>query len=190
MSIRHLAARSRSGHNEVVDLPVMPPVSPMLSEVGAEVPEGASVNRNGMASGRSVFVTAMTWSSAAATSAPRPATSRNRSQQPKWSFQSDVVIDGEIVISAHGRLDFEALQQRIHPPSPGVHAGEASRPRSSRSTCWRCAIRPHRRTILRSSRSAGRGFAGCGPVLSHPGDHRPATAQCWFDELEAAGFTA
>ena len=57
------------------------------------------------------------------------------------NFPPRCVIDGEIVIAADGGLDFEALQQRIHPADSRVRTARGSRrpPRSSRSTCWRSA---------------------------------------------------
>ena len=53
------------------------------------------------------------------------------------------VVDGEIVLRRGRALDFDALQQRIHPAaSPGPAARRAD-PRlpSSPSTCWRSATR-------------------------------------------------
>ena len=102
------------------------------------------------------------------------------------------VIDGEIVIATDHGLDFEALQQRIHPADSRVrmlaetdagvlHRVRPARPRRRRlhpATVQRAARRPRRRrwpTPARRSTSRRR------PPTS-------ATAQRWFDEFEGAGL--
>ena len=61
------------------------------------------------------------------------------------NFPERAVIDGEIVVLDRERnsLEFEVLQQRIHPAASRVNLLAEARPRpaSSRSTCWRWATR-------------------------------------------------
>lgn len=41
--------------------------------------------------------------------------------RPLQQFPADTVVDGEIVLFRQGRLEFEALQQRIHPAESRIH---------------------------------------------------------------------
>ena len=104
------------------------------------------------------------------------------------------MIDGEIIVADTERntLDFEALQQRIHPAASRVKllaradAGQLRRVRPAR---------PGRRGPDRSGRSpsAGSGCSSrCSPTAQPPVHVTPATrdfdtAQRWFDEFEGAG---
>lgn len=52
------------------------------------------------------------------------------------------VMDGEIVIARDGRLDFDALTERIHPADSRVRMlAERTPPPSWPSTCWRSPTR-------------------------------------------------
>jgi len=65
------------------------------------------------------------------------------------------VLDGEIIlIDPSGmRLDFEALQQRIHPAASRVNMlAEQTRPVTSRSICLPRASRPHGAAVRRAPR--------------------------------------
>lgn len=50
-----------------------------------------------------------------------------------------VVVDGELVVAKNDELDFDALSERIHPAASRVTMLSEATPasRSSRSTCWR-----------------------------------------------------
>src|ERR1700750_152658 len=56
----------------------------------------------------------------------------------KANFPDRAVIDGEIVVADTGRntLDFEALQQRIHPAASRVHLLSAATPVGLRAFEW------------------------------------------------------
>src|SRR3984893_1883516 len=106
--------------NEPVKLPVMPPVSPMLAKPVTSIPPGASYEPkwDGFRSilfrdGDQVEV-------------------GSRNEKPMTRYFPELVaaataelpqrcvIDGEIVIATDHGLDFEALQQRIHPADSRV----------------------------------------------------------------------
>ena len=101
------------------------------------------------------------------------------------------VIDGEIVIAANGGLDFEALQQRVHPADSRVRMLADQTPASFIAfdllalddrdfTGEPFSVR---RAALESA------LAECGPAFQiTPATTDLATAQRWFDELEGAGF--
>ena len=118
-------------------LPVMPPVSPMLAKSVASIPPGASYEpkwdgfrsicfRDGdeveLGSRNERPMTRYFPELVAAVTAELPAR---------------CVIDGEIVVATEHGLDFEALQQRIHPADSRVRMlAEQTPAPSSRSTCW------------------------------------------------------
>jgi ATP-dependent DNA ligase len=101
------------------------------------------------------------------------------------------VIDGEIVIATHHGLDFEALQQRIHPADSRVRMLAAQTPASFIAFDL---------LALDDDDYTGRPFsdrrgalvdalAGCGPSIHvTPATTDPATAQRWFSEFEGAGL--
>src|SRR5258708_2291795 len=103
-----------------VNLPVMRPVKPMLAKLVADIPAGAIyepkfdgfrcvVFRNG-----------------------QQVELGSRNERPLNRYFPDIVeavlrelpercvIDGEIILMVDGQLDFEALQQRIHPAASRV----------------------------------------------------------------------
>ena len=101
------------------------------------------------------------------------------------------VVDGEIVVATDGRLDFEALQQRIHPADSRVRMLAGATPASfvvfdllalgdRNFTAEPFEVR---RAALVDA------LAGCGPSFHvTPATDDIDTAAKWFDELEGAGF--
>ena len=96
------------------------------------------------------------------------------------SFPERAVIDGEIILvdPADGnRLDFELLQQRIHPAASRVRKlSVETPPASSRSTCWPSTARTTpagpSRAARRSRASARRRPAPHPPDRRHEGPRR------------------
>jgi ATP-dependent DNA ligase len=101
------------------------------------------------------------------------------------------VIDGEIVIAAEGRLDFELLQLRLHPAASRVNMLAEQTP-ASFITFDLLALddddytgRPfsERRAALVE------GLSACGPTFHvTPATTDMDTAQRWFSEFEGAGL--
>src|SRR3984957_19898399 len=101
------------------------------------------------------------------------------------------VIDAEIVIATHHGLDFEALQQRIHPADSRVRMLAEQTPASFIAFDL---------LALDDDDYTGRPFsdrrgalvdalAGSGPSIHvTPATTDPATAQRWFSEFEGAGL--
>lgn len=101
------------------------------------------------------------------------------------------MVDGEIVISAGGRLDFEALQQRIHPAKSRVAMLAEATPASFVAFDLLALGDQDLTAESFSVRRAAlvEALAGCGPTfLLTPATTDLATARRWFDELEGAGF--
>nr|MDT0667386.1 ATP-dependent DNA ligase [Micromonospora sp. DSM 115978] len=98
-----------------MDLPVMPPVKPMLAKAVAAVPDGMRYEPkwDGF---RSIVVR---------DGDEIEITSRNTKPMTRYfpevveallaNLPRRCVLDGEIVVPVGDRLEFEALQQRIHP---------------------------------------------------------------------------
>jgi ATP-dependent DNA ligase len=101
------------------------------------------------------------------------------------------VVDGEIVLAgAHG-LNFEALQQRIHPADSRVRMLAEQTPASFIAfdllalgdDDLTCRPFTERRTALVEA------LSGCGPTFHvTPATTDQATAQRWFSEFEGAGL--
>ena len=101
------------------------------------------------------------------------------------------VIDGEIVIATDGGLDFESLQQRIHPAASRVRLLAGQTPASfiafdllaldDRDLTGE-PFEVRRATLVQA-------LAGCGPVFhATPATSDIQTAQRWFDDFEGAGL--
>ncbi len=111
---------SSTGENKAVKLPVMPPVSPMLAKSVASIPAGASYEPkwDGF---RSICFRDRD-----------EVELGSRNERPMTRYFPELVaavlvelpercvIDGEIVVATDHGLDFEALQQRIHPADSRV----------------------------------------------------------------------
>jgi ATP-dependent DNA ligase len=101
------------------------------------------------------------------------------------------VIDGEIIIATDHGLDFEALQQRIHPADSRVRMLAKQTPASFIAFDLLAlgdddyTRRPftERRAVLVDA------LANCGPSIHvTPASTDLATAQRWFNEFEGAGL--
>ena len=175
-----------------VDLPVMPPVAPMLARAVKGLRRrracaaGCRSSRSGTASAASSSATATRSSWPAATSSPSPGTS------PRWSPPSSretpqrCVLDGEIVLARGGRLDFEALQQRIHPADSRVRRladRDARRPRGLRRPRAR-RRRPAARAARRQAASGCSASGSRAPACSRLRRPRtPPWPRSWFEHV-------
>jgi ATP-dependent DNA ligase len=174
-----------------MDLPVMPPVSPMLSKSVPVIPEGACYEPkwDGFRSicyrdGDEVEF-------------------GSRNERPLTRYFPELVaaaltelpqrcvIDGEIVIAARGRLDFEALQQRIHPAASRVRTLADTTPASFIAfDLLALGERDYTGEPFSVRRAALlEALVGSGPSFHiTPATSDLGTAQRWFGELEGAGF--
>jgi ATP-dependent DNA ligase len=172
-------------------LPVMPPVAPMLAKSVPAIPPGASYEPKWDGFRSVVF-------------RDRDEVeigSRNERPMTRYfpelvaAFRAELpercVVDGEIVIATDRGLDFEALQQRIHPAASRVNL-LAERTPASYIAFDLLAIgdedltgRPfaERRERLVAALSGARP-----PVHVTPATTELRTAQRWFTEFEGAGL--
>ena len=163
-----------------MQLPVMPPVSPMLAKLSRADARGrrpASTSRSGTAFAASCSATGPRSSSAAATSGRSPATSPSSSSRCSANLPERCVIDGEIVIAG---ADGPRLRRPAAADPPGRVSGQAPRlrrrrRRSSPSTCWLSVTTTYAASPSEqgAKRSRGRSRGAKPPVYLTPGHVRP-----------------
>jgi ATP-dependent DNA ligase len=172
-------------------LPVMPPVAPMLAKSVPTIPPGASYEPKWDGFRSLIF----------RDGSEVEIGSRNERPMTRYfpelvdAFRTELpqrcVLDGEIVIAAGNRLDFEALQQRIHPATSRVKLLSMQTP---------AAFIAFDVLALGDEDLTGRPFAARRELLTaaladvRPPIHvTPATtdrdlAVQWFTEFEGAGL--
>jgi ATP-dependent DNA ligase len=175
-----------------VDLPVSPPVSPMLAKLARELPEGDVCYEPKWDGFRCIVFRD-----------GEEVELGSRNERPLTRYFPDVVeavraqlptrcvVDGELVITGAGGLDFDALSQRIHPAASRVAMLARETPASFVAFDL-LAIgdrdlreKPffQRRAELESQ------LAGVEPpVHITPLTVDPAVAREWFERFEGAGL--
>jgi ATP-dependent DNA ligase len=98
-----------------MQLPVMPPVAPMLAKPVAAIPHGQLYEPKWDGFRSIVFRDGDEVEIGSRKERPMTRYFPDVVEAVRRSFPPRAVIDGEIVIAAEGGLDFWALQQRIHP---------------------------------------------------------------------------
>src|ERR1019366_8949589 len=101
-----------------MDLPIMPPVAPMLAKSVKEIPQGSLSYEPKWDRFRSIiFRDGAEVEIGSRNERPLTRSSQEFVEPIKATLPQRCVIDGEIVIpdAAGRRLDFEALLQRVHP---------------------------------------------------------------------------
>ncbi len=182
------------GHDGAMDLPVMPPVAPMLAKSVKDIPDGALSYEPKWDGFRSIVFR---------DGAEVEIGSRNERPMTRYfpevveavlaSLPARCVVDGEIVIpDADGRkLDFEALLQRIHPADSRVRLLASQTPAAFVAFDILAlgdddlTGRPFadRRAILEQAMGAAQP-----PVYLTPATQDKETATRWFSQFEGAGL--
>jgi ATP-dependent DNA ligase len=98
-----------------MQLPVMPPVAPMLAKSVATIPPGASYEPKWDGFRSLIFRDGDEVEFGSRNERPMTRYFPELVEAVKTQLPERCVLDGEIVIATEGGLDFEALQQRIHP---------------------------------------------------------------------------
>ncbi|MFJ9175076.1 ATP-dependent DNA ligase [Streptomyces sp. NPDC102360] len=174
-----------------MDLPVMPPVKPMLAKSAAKIPAGmhyeakwdgfrAIVFRDGP----EIELTSRTTKSLTRYFPELVAALAER-------LPERCVLDGEIVIARDGRLDFDALTERIHPAASRVKTLAERTPASfvafdvlalgSESTVE--LPLSDRRPLLEQALADA-----SAPLHLAPATTDAELAQVWFEQYEGAGL--
>jgi ATP-dependent DNA ligase len=177
-----------------MDLPVLPPVSPMLAKAVKDIPRGDLAYEPKWDGFRSIIFRD-----------GDEVEIGSRNERPMTRYFPEVVaavqqhlpercvVDGELVVvgSSGDRLDFEALQQRIHPAVSRVRLLSVQTP--ARFVAFDLLAlddvdytsRPfsERRAALEQALAAA-----APPIHTTPVTYDPETALQWFHQFEGAGL--
>ncbi|MEU5545983.1 ATP-dependent DNA ligase [Streptomyces sioyaensis] len=174
-----------------MDLPVMPPVSPMLAKLVTDIPAGMQYEAKWdgfrvivFRDGDEVEIASRTTKSLTRYF-PEVATAA-RAELPRRC-----VLDGEIVIAHDGRLHFEELLERIHPADSRVRTLAERTPASLvafdllalDSTALVHEPQTARREALVEALRPARA-----PVYTAPATTDQELARQWFTQFEGAGL--
>ncbi|MFE2040668.1 ATP-dependent DNA ligase [Streptomyces sp. NPDC059477] len=174
-----------------MDLPVMPPVKPMLAKSVAKIPPGMQYEAKWDGFRAIVFRDGAEVELGSRTGKPLTRYFPELVAALRERVPSRCVLDGEIVIAREGRLDFDALTERIHPADSRV------RQLAERTPAWFVAFDllalddesvldvalADRRTLL------ARALAGVTPpVHLAPATTDAERAGRWFEQYEGAGL--
>ncbi|HEY5026445.1 MAG TPA: ATP-dependent DNA ligase [Acidimicrobiales bacterium] len=176
-----------------MDLPVMPPVSPMLAKLARELPTAPGMLYEPKWDGFRCVAFRDGPEVELGSRNERPLTRYfpELVEPLRGAFPQRVVIDGEIVIAgAHG-LDFNALLQRIHPAASRVATLAASTPASFVAfdllALGRRDLRGEPFSVRRALLEDALGHCAA-PVHLTPSTTDPVVAGDWFSRFEGAGL--
>ncbi|MGH2727978.1 MAG: ATP-dependent DNA ligase [Actinomycetota bacterium] len=171
-------------------LPVMPPVKPMLAKLVPEIPAGALYEPKFDGFRCVAFRDGDAVELGSRNERPMNRYFPDILEALKRELPPRVVLDGEIVLMADGRLDFEALQQRIHPAASRVNMLARETPASFIAFDLLAlgdesfTDRPfsERRAALEEALKDAKP-----PVYVTPATSSLEEAREWFDRFEGAG---
>ncbi|MBW8825063.1 MAG: ATP-dependent DNA ligase [Acidobacteria bacterium] len=174
-------------------LPVMPPVKPMLAKLSRELPTGDSLVYEPKWDGFRCIVFK--------DGSEIELGSRNEKPLTRYfpelvialgeQLPDRVVLDGEIVIASSHGLDFDALQQRIHPAASRIKLLAEQTPASFVAFDLLALGDDDLRGRPFSDRRAALEAAladAVSPVHLTPATTDPTVASDWFDRFEGAGL--
>jgi ATP-dependent DNA ligase len=177
-----------------MDLPVMPPVAPMLARLSADIPLSAYSYEPKWDGFRSVvFRDGDEVEIGSRNGRPMDRYFPEVVAAVKAGLPERCVVDGEIVVPdpSRGRLDFEALQQRIHPAESRVKL-LAQRTPAQFVAFDLLALGDRDLTgepFRERRRALEQALAGARPPIHiTPATRDPEVAEHWFDEFEGAGL--
>ncbi|WP_459247544.1 ATP-dependent DNA ligase [Streptomyces youssoufiensis] len=174
-----------------MDLPVMPPVRPMLAKPAAQLPPGMSYEAKWDGFRAIVFRDGDEVELGSRTGKPLTRYFPELVEALRANLPERCVLDGEIVVVQGDRLDFETLLSRIHPAASRVRTLAETVPASlvafdllaldDRSLLN--APLAERRTALTSALRTA-----TPPVHVAPATTDLDLAREWFDQFEGAGL--
>ncbi len=172
-------------------LPVMPPIAPMLAKAVTTIPPGASYEPKWDGFRSLVFRDGDEVELGSRKERPMTRYFPELVEAIKAELPDRCVVDGEIVIATDAGLDFEALQQRIHPANSRVTMLAEKTPASFIAFDL-LALRDddytdrpfaeRRAALVQALDRAG------SSVHVTPATTELATARRWFTEFEGAGL--
>ncbi|BBZ19630.1 ATP-dependent DNA ligase [Mycolicibacterium gadium] len=172
-------------------LPVMPPVSPMLAKAVKSIPPGASYEPKWDGFRSICFRDDFDVELGSRNERPLTRYFPELVAAVRAELPTRCVIDGEIVIATDDGLDFEALQQRIHPAESRVQMLAKKTPASFIAFDLLALDDEDYTSSPFSERRAALvdALAGTGPSIHvTPATTDLPTARRWFTEFEGAGL--
>jgi ATP-dependent DNA ligase len=174
-----------------MELPVMPPVPPMLAKAVTDIPAGCSYEPKWDGFRSIVFRDGDEVELGSRNERPLTRYFPELAAAVKAELPQRCVIDGEIVIAGDRGLDFEALQLRLHPAASRVSMLAEKTPAAfiafdllalgDQDYTGRPFV--ERRAALETA------LAGSGPSIHlTPATDDMHTARRWFHEFEGAGL--
>ncbi|MFJ8357686.1 ATP-dependent DNA ligase [Streptomyces sp. NPDC093984] len=174
-----------------MDLPVMPPVKPMLAKPVAAIPPDMQYEAKWDGFRAIVFRDGVEVELGSRTGKPLTRYFPELVEALRERLPERCVVDGEIVIAREGRLDFDALTERIHPADSRVRMLAQKTP-ASLVVFDLLALDDdslldvplgQRRALLERALSGVRP-----PVHLAPATTDRAVAEQWFEQYEGAGL--
>ncbi|OON81806.1 ATP-dependent DNA ligase [Streptomyces tsukubensis] len=172
-------------------LPVMPPVKPMLAKSVARIPDGMQYEAKWDGFRAIVFRDGDELELGSRTGKPLTRYFPELVASLAERLPERCVLDGEIVVTREGRLDFDALTERVHPAASRVRTLAERTPASFVAfdllalgdEALTGRAQHARRALLEDV------FAGVGPpVHLAPATTDPEVAGVWFERFEGAGL--
>ncbi|MEU9050022.1 ATP-dependent DNA ligase [Streptomyces sp. NPDC048384] len=174
-----------------MDLPVMPPVKPMLAKSVAKIPPGMQYEAKWDGFRAIVFRDRDEVELGSRTGKPLTRYFPELVAALKERLPERCVLDGEIVIAREGRLDFDALTERIHPADSRVRTLAERTPASFVAFDLLALADQSLLEVPLADRRAMLTMALSGvtaPVHVAPATTDVDTAQGWFEQYEGAGL--
>lgn len=175
----------------VMDLPVMPPVKPMLAKSVAKIPPGMQYEAKWDGFRAIVFRDGAGLEIGSRTGKPLTRYFPELVAALLDRLPERCVLDGEIVIARNGRLDFDALTERIHPAASRVRT-LAERTPASFVAFDVLALGDESLMdapmVDRRARLAEALSGATPPLHLAPSTTDAELAQKWFEQYEGAGL--
>src|ERR1700760_4988292 len=172
-------------------LPVMPPVAPMLSKSVPTIPPDASYEPKWDGFRSICFRDGDEVELGSRNERPMTRYFPELVDAARAELPDRCVIDGEIVVATEGRLDFEALQLRLHPAASRVRMLAEQIPASFIAFDLLALGDDDYTPRPFSERRAAlvEALATAGPSIHlTPATTELTTAERWFSEFEGAGL--
>ncbi|WP_329181189.1 ATP-dependent DNA ligase [Streptomyces sp. NBC_01477] len=174
-----------------MDLPVMPPVQPMLAKAAKAIPSGMQYEAKWDGFRAIVFRDGDEIELGSRSAKPLTRYFPEVVEALRTRIPPRCVLDGEIVITRGGRLDFDALLERIHPADSRVrHLAEVTPAGfiafdllALGDTSLMAEPQRDRRAALTAALEDA-----TAPVFIAPATDDLALAEDWFDRFEGAGL--
>ncbi|MFI9415512.1 ATP-dependent DNA ligase [Streptomyces werraensis] len=174
-----------------MDLPVMPPVKPMLAKSVAKIPPGMQYEAKWDGFRAIVFRDGDEVELGSRTGKPLTRYFPELAEALRERLPQRCVVDGEIVIAREGHLDFDALTERIHPADSRVRTLAERTPASfvafdllalADESLLQVPLADRRKLLVRALRDV------TPPVHVAPATTDVEVARGWFEQYEGAGL--